>query len=63
VIDMNEAQVRTVQQIRQVLAGTQELGFSPAQDNQQRYDWIRLVLQRLHYRQLGRAELVHETGA
>jgi len=32
VIDMNEAQVRTVQQIRQVLAGTQELGFSSAQD-------------------------------
>jgi len=56
VIDMNEAQVRTVQQIRQVLAGTQDLGFSPAQDEQQRYDWISSVLQRLHYRQLGRAE-------
>jgi len=56
VIDMNEAQVRTVQQIRQVLAGTQALRFSPAQDDQQRYDWIGSVLKRLHYRQLGRAD-------
>jgi len=56
VIDMNEAQVRTVQQILQVLAGTQELGFSLAQDDQQRDDWIRPVPQRLHYRHLGRAD-------
>ena len=29
---MNEAQVRTLEQVRQVLAGTQELQFRPAQD-------------------------------
>ena len=28
VIDMNEAQVRTLEQVRQVLAGTQELEFA-----------------------------------
>jgi len=56
VIDMNEAQVRTVQQIRQVLTGTQALRFARAQDAQQRYDWIAAALKRLHYRQLGRTD-------
>jgi len=56
VIDMNEAQVRTVQQVRQVLAGTQELRFTAAQDDQERYDWIASVLKRLHYGQLGRSD-------
>ena len=57
VIDMNEAQVRTVDQVRQVLAGTQELQFRATQDDDQgRYDWIEAVLRRLGYRQLGRAD-------
>jgi len=56
VIDMNEAHVRTVQQIRQVLAGTQELRFAAAQDDQERYDWIASVLKRLRYGQLGRSD-------
>ena len=47
VIDMNEAQVRTVDQVRQVLAGTQELQFRATQnDDQGRYDWIEAVLRR-----------------
>jgi len=56
VIDMDEAQVRTVQQVRQVLAGTQALEFRRAEDDEGRYAWIEQVLARLGYRRLGRAE-------
>src|SRR5262245_49888245 len=52
VIDMDEAQVRTVEQVRQVLAGTQELRFRAAQDDEGRYGWIEAVLRRLGWRQL-----------
>lgn len=53
---MNEAQVRTVDQVRQVLAGTQALEFCAAQDDEGRYRWIDAVLWRLDYRMLRRAE-------
>jgi transposase InsO family protein len=56
VIDMNEAQVRTLEQVRQVVAGTQALEFRRAEDDQGRYGWIEQVLRRLGYRQLGRAD-------
>jgi len=56
VIDMNEAQVRTVEQVRQVLEGTQALQFEAAGDDEGRYRWIDTVLRRLGYRQLGRLE-------
>jgi len=56
VIDMNEAQVRTVEQVRQVLQGTQVLQFRAAQDDEGRYGWIDAVLRRLGYRQLGRSD-------
>jgi len=56
VIDMNEAQVRTLEQVRQVVAGTQALEFRRAEDDQGRYGWIEQVLCRLGYRQLGRAD-------
>jgi transposase InsO family protein len=56
VIDMDEAQVRTVAQVRQVLEGTQELRFRAAQDDEGRYAWIDAVLRRLGYRQLARAD-------
>lgn len=56
VIDMNEAQVRTVEQVRQVLEGTQALQFRAAQDDQGRYAWIETVLSRLGYRQLARGD-------
>lgn len=56
VIDMNEGQVRTVEQVRQVLAGTQELQFRAAQDDAGRYGWMEAVLRRLGYRQLGRTD-------
>jgi transposase InsO family protein len=56
VIDMNEAQVRTLEQVRQVVAGTQALEFRGAQDDEGRYAWIEQVLRRFGYRQLGRAD-------
>ena len=37
VIDMNEAQVRTLEQVRQVVAGTQALEFRRAEDDEGRY--------------------------
>ena len=55
-IDMNEAQVRTLEQPRQVAAGTQALQFNAAQEDSERYAWIEAVLRRLGYRQLKRVE-------
>lgn len=56
VIDMNEAQVRTLEQVRLVVAGTQALEFRRAEDDEGRYGWIEQVLSRFGYRQLGRAD-------
>ena len=56
VIDMNEAQVRTLEQVRLVVAGTQALEFRRAEDDEGRYGWIEQVLRRFEYRQLGRAD-------
>ena len=56
VIDMNEAQVRTLQQVRQVLAGTQAMEFQAAADDEGRYAWIESVLRRFEYRRLPRAD-------
>jgi transposase InsO family protein len=56
VIDMNEAQVRTVEQVRQVLEGTQALQFRAAEDDEGRYGWIDAMLRRLDYRQLRRTD-------
>jgi hypothetical protein len=56
VIDMDEAQVRTLAQVRQVVAGTQAMEFRRAEDDEGRYGWIEQVLRRFEYRQLGRAD-------
>jgi DNA-binding GntR family transcriptional regulator len=48
VIDMNETQVRTLEQVRQVLEGTQALQLHP-QETRERNEWIAQVLQRLGY--------------
>ena len=56
VIDMNEAQVRTLEQVRQVVAGTQAMEFRRAEDDEGRYGWIEQVLRRFEYRRLGRAD-------
>ena len=52
---MNEAQVRSLEQVRQVLEGTQSLEFRRAEDDQGRYAWIESVLRRFDYRRLPRA--------
>ena len=49
---MNEAQVRTLEHVRQVVAGTQGLEFRGAEDDQGRYAWIGQVLLRFGYRQM-----------
>jgi transposase InsO family protein len=56
VIDMNEFQVRTLEQVRQVVAGTQALEFGRAQDDAGRYAWIGSVLKRFDYGRLKRSE-------
>ena len=56
VIDMNESKVRSLEQVRQVLAGTQVLEFEAAGDDAARYAWIEQVFRRFGYRQLGRAD-------
>jgi transposase InsO family protein len=56
VIDMNEAQVRTLVQVRQVLAGTQAMEFQAAADDASRYAWIESVLRRFDYSHLARAD-------
>jgi hypothetical protein len=56
VIDMNEAQVRTLEQVRQVLAGTQALEFQATADDAGRYAWIESVLLRFEYRGLARGD-------
>lgn len=56
VIDMNEARVRTLEQLHQVLAGTQALEFRRAEDDESRYAWIEQVLRRFGYRQLARCD-------
>ena len=53
VIDINEAQVRTLQQ---VLAGTQAMEFQATADDADRYAWIESVLRRFEYRALPRAD-------
>jgi len=56
VIDMNEAQVRTLDQVREVVAGTQALEFRPGGDDAARYAWIGSVLRRFAHRSRKRAE-------
>jgi transposase InsO family protein len=56
VIDMNEALVRTLEQVRLVVAGTQALEFRRAEDDEGRYGWIEQVLRRFEYKRLGRAD-------
>jgi hypothetical protein len=56
VIDMNESRVRTLAQVREVLAGTASLQFQCAQNDAGRYAWVSAVLKRFGCRQLRRAD-------
>lgn len=53
---MNESQVRTLEQVREVVAGTQALQFSCATNDDARYAWVAGVLKRFAYGRLGRAD-------
>lgn len=57
VIDMQEAQVCTLEQVGQVVAGIQTLEFGRAEDDQGRCGWIEQVLRRFGNRQLGQAAI------
>jgi transposase InsO family protein len=56
VIDMNETQVRSLEQVRQVLQGTEALQCRRPEDDEGRYAWIESVLRRFGYPQLPRAD-------
>lgn len=56
VIDMNEAQVKTLQQVRAVLEGTAAMEMRAVRDPSDSYGWVAAVLKRFNYRQLGRPE-------
>jgi hypothetical protein len=56
VIDINEAQVRTLEQLRHVLAGTQALEFSATADDAGRYAWVESVLRRFEYNRMPRGD-------
>ena len=56
VIDMNEVQVRTLEQVRQVVGGTQALEFRRADNDEGRYTWIASVLRRFDYGRLKRPD-------
>jgi len=53
---MNEAQIGTLELVRQVLDATAELEFKQAANDAQRYAWIEAVLRRFNYRGLGRTD-------
>ena len=57
VIEMNEAQVRTLDQVREVLAGAQEWQLRPVADETGRYAWIEQALKQFDYWCLKRMDL------
>ena len=56
VIDMNETKLTTIGQIREFLAGTADIYWTPEEDDQARYAFIRNVLSRFDYRRLVRPD-------
>ncbi|MBC8720616.1 transposase family protein [Paraburkholderia sp. 31.1] len=56
VIHLNETQIRTLEQVRAVLDGTQALVFAPATDAGARCEWIASVLKRFRYGHLKRGD-------
>ena len=56
VIDMNESQLSTLQQVRDFLVGTADVTFAAAEDDAARYRFISRVLLRFDYPRLGRAD-------
>ncbi|WP_322087421.1 hypothetical protein [Burkholderia sp. BCC1999] len=55
ITDLNKTRIRTIEQVRGILDGTETLEFVPATDARARWSWIASVLGRLLYRRLKRA--------
>ena len=55
-IDLNQAQSRTLQQVRQVLACTQMMEFQAAAGDASGQTWIEIVLKRFDHPRLARAD-------
>lgn len=56
VIDMNDAKLTTLAQVREFLLATQPVGFIPAGDDASRYRFIGAALKRFAYAGLGKAD-------
>ncbi len=56
VIDMNDAKLATLAQIREFLAGAADMAIQPRGERKERYEFVRSTLARLGYRRLGRSE-------
>jgi len=56
IISLNETKIRTIEQLRAILDGTETLEFTPAEDARARCGWIESVLIRFDYRQLKRPD-------
>jgi hypothetical protein len=54
IIDVNESQIRSLDQVRAILDGTQTLDFAPAASPGERHEWVAQVLRRFRYNQLKR---------
>lgn len=56
VIDMNEARLDTIEQVREFLAGTADVVFSTTEDQATRHRFVAAVLKRHRYFQLGKGQ-------
>jgi hypothetical protein len=56
VIDMNETKLRTIEELRGFLAGTEAVQFQPTPPRTDRYPMIEAVLNRFSYLRLKRTE-------
>lgn len=52
IINLNESQIRALDQVRAVLDGTQTLDIAPAACPHERREWVASVLRRFRYRQI-----------
>jgi len=56
VIDMNETKLRTIEELRAFLAGTEAVQFQPTPPSTERHTMIEAVLKRFSYLRLKRTE-------
>jgi len=56
VIDMNDARLETIEQIREFLAGTADVAFSGPRDESSRHAFVANVLRRFRYSRLAKGQ-------